>query len=112
MSTMVEGKHKWIQWGKQQGTEELRFGKRIYRMDVRTICESVNCDGINHNSYFSSNWNKLDFTVVAFSVFGLAFESLAIFRVLRAIRPLRVAIRSIKSIKILSETKSFLEQKI
>jgi len=99
MSTMVEGKHKWIQWGKQQGTEELRFGKRIYRMDVRTICESVNCDGINHNSYFSSNWNKLDFAVVAFSVFGLAFESLAIFRVLRAIRPLRVAIR-IQQVKI------------
>eukprot|EP00484_Ammonia_sp_Unknown_P007624 CAMPEP_0197073220 /NCGR_PEP_ID=MMETSP1384-20130603/210494_1 /TAXON_ID=29189 /ORGANISM="Ammonia sp." /LENGTH=1825 /DNA_ID=CAMNT_0042512053 /DNA_START=142 /DNA_END=5619 /DNA_ORIENTATION=+ len=45
------------------------------------------------NAYFSSWWNRLDALVVLFACIGLGVRDVAFMRGLRAIRPIRIAIR-------------------
>jgi len=45
------------------------------------------------NAYLSTWWNRLDALVVFFAVLGLFFPEVGVMRGLRAIRPIRVAIR-------------------
>ena len=47
-------------------------------------------------SYFKSKWNCLDGFVVTVSLIALAFPQAAVFRAFRALRPLRVIVRSKK----------------
>jgi hypothetical protein len=47
-------------------------------------------------SYFKSKWNCLDGFVVTVSLIALAFPQVSIFRAFRAMRPLRVIVRSKK----------------
>ncbi len=47
-------------------------------------------------SYFLSKWNCLDGFVVTVSLISLAFPQASIFRAFRAMRPLRVIVRSKK----------------
>ena len=49
-----------------------------------------------HRSYFLSKWNCLDGFVVTVSLVALAFPQASIFRAFRAMRPLRVIVRSKK----------------
>jgi len=72
---------RWVPWDKRPIPE---------RADVRKICESLRMDNKNYNSYFSSNWNLLDFLVVMVGLLGLAFDSISVLKVLRAVRPLRI----------------------
>ncbi|ETO07379.1 hypothetical protein RFI_30014, partial [Reticulomyxa filosa] len=51
------------------------------------------------NAYLKSWWNRLDMLVVIVSVFGLIFPRVTFLRGLRAIRPIRVAIR-VKQVKV------------
>merc|ERR1712117_545830 len=67
------------------------------RTDVRTVCESHDLE--NYNSYMSSNWDVLDFFVVIVGLVGVLNENVAVFRALRALRPLRLATR-VKQIKV------------
>jgi hypothetical protein len=45
------------------------------------------------NAYLKSWWNRLDAFVVLVAIFGLIFPSASVLRGLRAIRPIRIAIR-------------------
>ena len=74
----------WLRWDKR---------KKIRRPDVIRVCRSYNLSSHNYNSYMSSNWDRLDCFVVICGLISLFFPQLAVFRVLRAIRPLRVAVR-------------------
>ena len=45
------------------------------------------------NAYLKSWWNRLDFFIVLAAILGLIFPSVGFLRGLRAVRPIRVAIR-------------------
>ncbi|ETO20853.1 hypothetical protein RFI_16356 [Reticulomyxa filosa] len=63
-------------------------------MYVLSVCESA---------YLKSWWNRLDMLVVIVAILGLIFPSVTFLRGLRAIRPIRVAIR-VKQIKVVVKT--------
>ena len=46
------------------------------------------------SGYLQNSWNRLDFIVVIFGLIALAAPDLSVVRALRALRPLRVAVRS------------------
>ena len=48
------------------------------------------------SSYFRSNWNRLDAFVVVISLVAIALPQVKIFRSFRALRPLRIIVRSKK----------------
>jgi hypothetical protein len=50
----------------------------------------------SHRSYFRSKWNCLDGFVVTVSLVAIAFPQVKIFRSFRALRPLRIIVRSKK----------------
>lgn len=57
----------------------------------------------NYTAYWSNNWNRLDAFVVMVSLLAIIFQDVKIFRSLRAVRPLRVAVRS-KQVKVVVST--------
>merc|ERR1740124_1773201 len=61
--------------------------------DVITVCQSFSLTNDNYNAYLSSNWDILDGLAVLFGLLGILFENVPSFRALRAIRPLRIAVR-------------------
>ena len=46
------------------------------------------------SSYLRSGWNRLDGFVVMVSLLGIVFPSIRVFRSFRALRPLRLLVRS------------------
>lgn len=75
----------WMRWEKR---------KAVRRPDVIRVCRSYNLSSNNYNSYMSSNWDRLDCFVVLCGLVSLFLDEISVFRVFRAIRPLRVAARS------------------
>lgn len=63
-------------------------------MILKVIAQGFYFNG--KDSYFSSHWNKLDFSIVFFSAFSLIptsvwdFSVIKIFRLVRVLRPLRM----------------------
>jgi len=68
--------------------------------EIDRICRAHDMSNRMHNSYLSSKWNQLDAFVVFISVLGVIFPEQKMLRALRAIRPLRIAVR-IKQIKVI-----------
>lgn len=62
----------------------------VMEMFMRMIADGVYQ---GEYSYMQDPWNILDFVVVVGSVLGLGFPNVTIIRVLRAFRPLRIAVR-------------------
>merc|ERR1719461_2242227 len=81
------GWHRWRRTGPQP-------------QDIDRICRAHDMSSRLHNSYLSSKWNQLDGFVVLVSVLGVIFPDQKMLRALRAIRPLRIAVR-IQQIKVI-----------
>merc|ERR1719461_1001732 len=81
------GWHRWRRTGPQP-------------QDIDRICRAHDMSSRLHNSYLSSKWNQLDGFVVLVSVLGVIFPDQRMLRALRAIRPLRIAVR-IQQIKVI-----------
>jgi len=95
----------WLVW--ESDPDDKDKIKQFEEVDVddetKQIMESVNLDNKCTTAYWSDNWNKLDAMVVFFSVLSLFYTDIKFLRALRAIRPLRLAIR-IPAIKVVVST--------
>merc|ERR1712048_726598 len=56
-------------------------------------CQAVEMNYVNYNAYLTNRWNLLDLTVLLCAIPGFFLPDLKVTRVLRALRPLRLAVR-------------------
>lgn len=94
----------WLSWNKAKTVnhefrEDVRDNGEPQDEEMEQIIHSWNMTARNHNAYIASNWNCLDGFVVVVSIIGLLFPEAGVFRSLRAIRPLRIAVR-VEQIKV------------
>lgn len=71
--------------------------------ELLQIMRSVNLDNRCTTAYWSDNWNRLDALVVFFTILTLIWSQIKFLRALRAVRPLRLAIR-VPAIKVVVST--------
>lgn len=71
--------------------------------EVLQILQSIHLDNRCTTAYWSDNWNRLDAAVVFFTILALILPDVRPLRALRAVRPLRLAIR-VPAIKVVVST--------
>jgi len=94
----------WLAWAKAKSVNHefrdmVQDSGEPSDEELEQIIHSWNMTARNHNAYIASNWNCLDGFVVVVSIIGLLFPTVGVFRSLRAIRPLRIAVR-VEQIKV------------
>jgi len=101
----------WLFWDAEgQQTEKTKTSSRRQQViqqetdqELLQILQSKQLDNKCTTAYWSDNWNRLDALVVFFTVLNLLVPQVKPFRALRAVRPLRLAIR-VPAIKVVVST--------